>query len=276
MGNWKQLSPSIYHELHLGRVYGMTDTGMVRVANQDNFLIAPDLGLVMVADGMGGHEAGEVASAAALQAVYHFINVSRPDDEARYDPVPNDPEATWTDATMRAMIVLHDAVEYANARLYETNSVNGRADGGGMGTTLTGLWQVAPDGPVFIFHIGDSRLYCYRQGRLDQLTSDQTLYQQALDAVISEPLPPRNLLLQALGPSPTVTPELLTQAVRPGDIYLLCTDGLYGTAEAGEIEALLAGAGADDLDQCCAKLIEMAKQAGGRDNITAVLLRCKD
>jgi protein phosphatase len=288
------LSVSRQQELDLGRVYGMTDIGLTRESNQDNFLVAPELGLLMVADGMGGHDAGEVASSAAIEAVRHFIHAAAPghagealangDGDATvphfharaFDPVQADPDATWTDATMRAMITLHDALEFANQRLYQDNAARGQSDGGGMGTTLTGLWQVAPDGPLFVFHVGDSRLYCYRRGQLTQLTRDQTLYQQALDAGQAEPLPPRNLLLQALGPAPDVQPELQTRAAAPGDIYLLCSDGLYGATEDAAIAAVLAETTPDKLADSCARLIEMAKRDGGRDNITAVLLYCRD
>ena len=295
MGNWKQLSPSALHRLDLGLAYGLTDVGTVRESNQDNFFIAPDLGLVVVADGMGGHEAGEIASTDAINLLHSFIRAAHGNRQASpsdagvtgdatipvfhpsaFDPVQADPDATWTDATMRAMITLHDAVEFANERMYQTNIANDQADGAGMGTTLTGMWQVAQDGPVFIFHIGDSRLYCFRKGRLTQLTRDQTLYQQALEAGMPEPLPARNLLLQALGPAPLIKPDLQTQAVAPGDVYLLCSDGMYGNSSPEAIAAVLARVREDNLGECCAELVAMAKRDGSRDNITAVIVRCKD
>ncbi|WP_207221192.1 PP2C family protein-serine/threonine phosphatase [Pseudoduganella lutea] len=291
MGSWKQLSPSQYHALGLGTAFGVTDVGKVRTSNQDNFHISPELGLLVVADGMGGHEGGEIASTEAIGQLCCFIAAARgqastaPYDAdataavfraSAFDPVAADPDATWTDATMKAMITLHDAVEFANARVYAENIARHHADGTGMGTTLTGMWQPAPRGPVFLFHVGDSRLYCWRGGRLEQLTRDQTLYQQALDLGMPGPLPPRNLLLQALGPTATVKPELLTRTVAPGDVYLLCSDGLYGDAAPDAIAAILARARDDNLDACCADLVAMATQNGGRDNITAVLLRCPD
>ncbi len=289
MSNWKQLSPSTLHHLAMGVAYGLTDVGTVRDANQDNFFISPDMGLVVVADGMGGHEAGEIASADAITLLHGFIEAAQSDappaasdatvpafHASAFDPVQSDPDATWTDATMRAMITLHDAVEFANDRMYQTNRANHQADGAGMGTTLTGMWQVAPHGPVFIFHVGDSRLYCFRQGRLTQLTRDQTLYQQALEAGMKEPLPARNLLLQALGPAPGIKPDLQTQAMAPGDVYLLCSDGLYGNSTPEAIAGILARVRPDNLPQCCAELVSMAKRDGSRDNITAVLVRCND
>ncbi|NRR34058.1 serine/threonine-protein phosphatase [Oxalobacteraceae bacterium] len=288
-----QLSPTEARRLPLGLACGVTDAGTVRSANQDNFLIAPDLGLLAVADGMGGHDAGDIASADALTLLYSFIQAARadqadseakapPDRDATvpafrasaFNPALTDPDATWTDATMKAMITLHDAVEYANDRVYQNNLVRGMEEGSGMGTTLTGLWQVAPDGPVFVFHIGDSRLYCWRQGRLQQITRDQTLYQQALESGAFTHLPARNLLLQALGPGPDIKPDLLTQVVVPGDVYLLCSDGLYGESSDAAIGAIMAGASAATLPACCAQLIDLAKRDGSRDNITAVLLMC--
>lgn len=290
MGIWKQLSPSVPHRLAFGTALGMTDVGTVREANQDNFFISPELGLVVVADGMGGHDAGEIASADAINLLYNFIRAAQdqspvvhdPDRDATvpafrasaYDPAQADPDATWTDATMKAMITLHDAVEFANERMYLTNLANDQAEGAGMGTTLTGMWQVAPDGPMFVFHVGDSRLYRCRQGRLTQLTRDQTLYQQALEAGAREPLPARNLLLQALGPASEIKPDLQTQVIAPGDVYLLCSDGLYGDSNAQQIESILNAAQEDNLDTCCAALIEMAKRDGSRDNITALLVKC--
>jgi protein phosphatase len=278
-----QPAPLEAPRLDLGAASGLSDTGTVRSSNEDNFLIERELGLVAVADGMGGHAGGELASASALAALAHYIRaaggVDGNDDTvpnfkaSAFDPAQTDPDATWTDDTMRAMITLHDAVEYANQRVYQANLANRRGDGSGMGTTLTGMWQPAPGGPVFVFHVGDSRLYRWRGGRLEQVTRDQTMYQQAFDAGMRRNLPARNLLLQALGPCPEIRPELLTQAVAPGDLYLLCSDGLYGACTDSRIGALLARASA--LAPCCTELVEAAKYDGSRDNITVVLVRCE-
>jgi protein phosphatase len=140
-----------------------------------------------------------------------------------------------------------------------------------MGATLTGFWQCRPGGPLAVFHVGDSRLYRCRGGDVAVLTRDQTLYQQALEAGVGEDLPPRNLLLQAIGPTAAVAPDVALCAARPGDLYLLCSDGLYGNTPHAAIAQALAGAGAGSLDACCAELIALAKTHGSRDNITAVL-----
>ena len=279
---WKQLSPSIEHQLALGPAFGMTDTGTVRPSNEDNFLIDPALGLVAVADGMGGHEAGEIASSDALIALAHFIRARNAADNGAampnltpgvYDPAGSD--NGWTDASHDAMTTLHDAVEFANQRMYQTNVENRRGNGGGMGTTLTGIWQPMADGPALVFHVGDTRLYRLRAGSLVQLTRDQTMYQKAIESGARQNLPPRNLLLQALGPSCGIKPELQTRPVTPGDLYLLCSDGLHGAIADEQIAAVLGEAQEQDLGASCAQLIAMAKSNGSRDNITVVLFQCK-
>lgn len=281
---WKQLSPSVEHQLAQGQAFGMTDRGTARPSNEDNFLIDAHLGLIAVADGMGGHEAGEVASSDALTSMAHYLRArlgaNAEPAKPRFQPRACDfhrsaHESTWSDDTRAAMIAIHDAVEFANQSMYQTNLENRRGDGGGMGTTLTGMWQPAPHGPAFVFHVGDTRLYRLRQGRLDQLTRDQTLYQHAVDQGASGKLPPRNLLMQALGPAAGIRPELQTHMVAPGDLFMLCSDGLHGALEHGDIAEVLADATASDLGATCAQLIEMAKQDGSRDNITVVLFHCK-
>ena len=281
---WKQLSPSVEHRLAQGQAFGMTDTGTTRSSNEDNFLIDEHLGLIAVADGMGGHEAGEVASSDALTSMAHYLRStvagSALSAKPRYRPracqLPDhEQEAEWSDETREAMIAIHDAVEFANQSMYQTNLENRRGNGAGMGTTLTGMWQPAPQGPAFVFHVGDTRLYRLRDGSLAQLTRDQTMYQHALDQGSIRNLPPRNLLLQALGPSSGIRPELQTHKVAPGDLFMLCSDGLHGALQDADIEAILSDAALSDLGATCAQLIEMAKQDGSRDNITVVLFQCR-
>ncbi|WP_322401695.1 PP2C family protein-serine/threonine phosphatase [Massilia luteola] len=269
MSPWKQLTPSIYHRLAFGSAYGLTDVGLVRQSNEDNFLIDPVLRLVAVADGMGGHDGGEIAACMALETLRDALTAVDPKKSSPGDAA--DPDATWQDEHMPAIVAVHEAVDAANARVYGANVQDGLGEGGGMGTTLTGFWQSLPDGPLVIFHVGDSRLYRYRDGELAVLTRDQTMYQQALEAGVSGDFPPRNLLLQAIGPTATITPDVKACAPHPGDLYLLCSDGLYGNTPHAAIEQVLAGAHAQSLEHCCADLIALAKTHGSRDNITAVL-----
>jgi protein phosphatase len=269
MSTWKQLTPSIYHRLAFGCAYGLTDIGLVRQSNEDNFLIDPALRLVAVADGMGGHDGGEIAARLALETVRAALGAVDPKKSSPGDAA--DPDATWQDEHMPAVVAVHEAVDAANARVYGANVYNGLGEGSGMGTTLTGFWQSLPDGPLVVFHVGDSRLYRYRDGELAVLTRDQTMYQQALEAGVSGDFPPRNLLLQAIGPTATIAPDVKACTSHPGDLYLLCSDGLYGNTPHAAIERVLAGAHAQSLEHCCADLIALAKTHGSRDNITAVL-----
>jgi len=273
MSTWKQLSPSIHHRLAFGAAYGLTDVGLVRRSNEDNFLIDPALGLVAVADGMGGHDGGEVAACLALETLRAALGDAARDpllDTTILDSV--DPDATWQDQHMPAVLAAHRAVDRANAEVYRANLRAGHDEGGGMGTTLTGFWRGAPAGPLVVFHVGDSRLYRHRQGELAVLTRDQTLYQQALEAGLSDELPPRNLLLQAIGPTAQITPDVKVFPAERGDIYLLCSDGLYGTTPHAAIAQALAGCDGQALDACGAALVALAKAHGSRDNITAVLV----
>ncbi|WP_426193849.1 PP2C family protein-serine/threonine phosphatase [Massilia sp. DWR3-1-1] len=251
------LCPMRLHHMPRALAFGATDIGPVRESNEDNFLFDEALGLSMVADGLGGHAAGDVASAAALTELRDYLAV----------------HAAWS-APAAAVRLLHAAVEHANTRLYARNCARKQLEGG-MGATLTGFWRPADAGALLIaFHVGDSRLYRLRAGALEQLTRDQTVYQQALEAGALDRLPARNLLLQALGPSASVAPEVRAHTVMPGDLLLLCSDGLHGSVADGEIEQLLAGAQAHQLESLCAQLIEMAKQYGGQDNMTVLLTLC--
>ena len=251
------LSPPVLQQMAMGLAHGLTDTGTVRPSNQDNLLLLPELNFVAVADGMGGHMGGDIASTEALLLVWKHL---------RAQPAPG--------GDAEALRQLYDAVLFANSTLFRSNASAGLADGYGMGTTLTGMWQPRVDGPAFVFHVGDSRIYRYRKGQLAQLTHDQTLYQQALEAGMTGILPPRNLLLQAIGPGEDVRPDVFAHPLAPGDLYLLCSDGLYGASEPEALAAILDQANADNLPESCAALVEMAKFDGSRDNITAVLLLC--
>jgi protein phosphatase len=272
MQTWTQLTPSIYHRLAFGSAYGLTDVGLVRQSNEDNFLIDAGLRLVAVADGMGGHDGGEIAAHLALSALRSSLLAADPFRCTLPPPGTQlDPDATWQDEHMCAVLAVHQALDHANDQVYGANVRNGHGEGAGMGTTLTGFWQWMPDGPLAVFHVGDSRLYRYRGGELAILTRDQTLYQQALEAGASDGLPPRNLLLQAIGPTAAVAPDVKVCAPQAGDLYLLCSDGLYGNTPHGAIAQALERASAQSLDACCEALVALAKAHGSRDNITAVL-----
>lgn len=143
-----------------------------------------------------------------------------------------------------------------------------------MGTTLTGMWRPEPEGGLIVFQVGDSRLYRYRRRELLSMTRDQTVWQQALDAGLRGKPSDSHLLLQAIGPSPQVEPEVRLHRVEPGDVYLLCTDGLHNGVGDEDIAAALAlAAHAHPLECACRTLIDMARAVGGKDNITVVVVR---
>ena len=244
-------------------IAGVTDVGLKRRHNEDSFLAAPDLGLVVVADGMGGHDKGEVASRLAVETMTaHVLRHSGDVDTSRRDSL------------RRQLDFLRDAVAAANHRVFEENAAQGYPEGSGMGTTIVGLYLLHPADHVGVFHVGDSRLYRFRDDVLDQLTRDHTLYQDWLDHGQIGNAPRRNIILRALGPWPQIDVEVSLQRVLSGDVFLICSDGLTGMVEPEVMaEVLRAAAAGGDLAEAGDHLIELAKLAGGDDNITAVLVR---
>jgi serine/threonine protein phosphatase PrpC len=256
----------------MAEIHGLSDTGDVRRHNEDGFLIDQALGLAAVADGMGGHLSGEVASAGALEALHACLS-AQPGLHAAAADQDCDPDATAVNQRWRHTAALAQAVERANAVLYEENRSRGHADGSGMGSTLTGFMLLPDRSALIAFHVGDSRLYRYRDGALELLTRDQTAYQLALESGAPGALPPQNLLLQAVGPAAAVTPDIAPHDLRAGDVLMLCSDGLHGWVPHADMEQLLARPGAP-LAELCAELIALAKRHSSRDNITALLARC--
>ena len=278
---WTAISPRRLHFLTWGLAFGLTDIGPVRTSNEDNFLIDEALELIMVADGMGGHAAGAIASATALLAVRQFLQevpLSSSPSEVKGAALSNrllngDPDDTGLNPNTYAVSLLNDAIKFSNSKLYIQNLEKGLIQGG-MGTTLTGFWHCAFNKSLIFFHVGDSRLYRYRTGNLIQLTRDQTQYQQAIDMGAIENLPPRNILLQAMGPAPNLTPEICGLRVERNDLLMLCSDGLHGSVPHGEMEKVLGSATESTLEKICGRLIFLAKKYGGRDNITVLLVLC--
>ena len=226
---------------------GLSDVGRQRDANEDNFVIADPL--FAVADGMGGAQAGEVASRAAADV---FEDVTGGRDQ---------PERLLTDLTREA-----------NRRIFEMSQTD--ASRRGMGTTLTAamVW----DQGVSIGHVGDSRAYRLRDGTLEQLTHDHSLVAELvrsgqLSAEAAENHPQRSIITRALGPESDVEVDAHTHTARAGDVYVLCSDGLTGMVSDPDMEAILRGAGS--LDEAAAALVKAANQSGGKDNITVVLFR---
>lgn len=230
------------------KVYAITDIGRVRALNEDSYY-APreDERFCAVADGMGGHNAGEVASAMAVQAFsQHMREVGHITAQAMYA-----------------------AVERANEQVYEAAMEN---DGmSGMGTTFSALAQ--QDGDVLLAHVGDSRVYLVRNGAMFQLTTDHTLVEEMVRKGMLTPRearfhPRRNIITRALGTEPRVEIDIIELRARPGDVFFLCSDGMTNYVE--ERDILQAAMGEGDWQDKLKHLVSVALENGGADNITAL------
>lgn len=246
-------------------VAGETNVGMKRNHNEDNFAVLEDSGLYIVADGMGGHASGEVASKMAIEALKEFFAATA-----------TDPERTWPYKMDRSKGYeenrLITGIKLANLRIYESAQRDPRQRG--MGTTIVSLFAVE-DG-VYIAHVGDSRGYRFRDGKIEQLTEDHSLLNDYIKMKRLTPeeianFPHKNVIVRALGMKDTVKVDTRFEQPRAGDTYLLCSDGLSGPVS--DEEMLETVMGAKDLQTAGARLIQRANDNGGPDNITVVLAR---
>ena len=240
-----------------------TDTGRVREHNEDAIGTNADVGLMVLADGMGGYNAGEVASGLAVQTVTDLA-VSGANREIRN-------EIDSHSGLMRQSIVLRDAVYRANKIIFQTAQSQTHCEG--MGTTIVACMFY--DDRVSIAHVGDSRAYRLRDGRLEQLTLDHSLLQELVDrgfysAEEAQRSTNRNYVTRALGVESSVEVEVHEHEVRPDDVYLLCSDGLPDMVEDDDIHLTISTFN-DSLDVVGQQLIELANSHGGRDNVSVML-----
>jgi protein phosphatase len=245
----------------------------VRTANEDSFGICAEEGLFVVCDGMGGAAAGEVASRVAVDAVLKSLCGPRK-AAARTDTDPGLIGLPANDAAQGAEVqgLLRDAVSDANHLVFSQAAKDSRLHG--MGTTLVALLVHAHR--VWVAHVGDSRCYRYRGGALEQLTRDHSLVDEQvklgqLTREEADRSPLRNVITRAVGSQRSVSTEISELDAKPGDLFLLCSDGLTRELADRRIEAMLKETG--DLDALCRRLIDAANDAGGRDNVTCVLVR---
>jgi protein phosphatase len=241
----------------------VTDTGRVREHNEDAIGSDPDIGLMVLADGMGGYNAGEVASGIAIQIVTELAV-----EGAKRE---NRDEIDSHSGLMRQSIVLRDAVYRANKIIFQTAQSQTQCEG--MGTTIVACMFY--DNKVSIAHVGDSRAYRQRDGKLEQLTLDHSLLQELVDrgfysAEEAQRSTNRNYVTRALGVEPTVEVEVNEYEALPGDIYLLCSDGLPDMVEDDDIHLTISTFNAS-LDVVGKHLIELANDHGGRDNVSVML-----
>ncbi|MBU2551877.1 MAG: Stp1/IreP family PP2C-type Ser/Thr phosphatase, partial [Proteobacteria bacterium] len=235
--------------------------------NEDNYLVLPEQGLFVVADGMGGHNAGEVASQIAVETL---------SEEARRLPELNAKRSWWrrlfrSESPFNPVQWLHDSIGEANARIFGKAQSN--PEHKGMGTTVVMILK--REQALLTAHVGDSRVYRYRNKKLDQLTQDHSLAQELVrQGVLTEEealySAPSNVLTRALGVKEDVTEEIIYHSVETGDLFLLCSDGLYNMVEDEGLTAIISQASLS-LEDRVSRLIEEANTNGGKDNVTVVL-----
>jgi protein phosphatase len=243
----------------------LTDTGRVREHNEDTIGSEPDLGLYVLADGMGGYNAGEVASGIAVKTILNLVR-----EAYQVQDLQGVDRAT---GLMRPSIILRDAIMRANKIIHQTSKTQPQCEG--MGTTVVAA--LFYDDKVITAHVGDSRLYRLRGDRFEQLTMDHSLLQELVDRGFYSPQEAqraanKNYVTRALGVEQSVDIELQEQPVTKGDAYLLCSDGLSDMVEDEDILSTLRTFG-DNLPTVAKHLIQLANDNGGRDNISVVMAR---
>ncbi len=239
---------------------GLTDTGLVRKSNQDTFAIENSLGLWVIADGMGGHAGGQIASELVVSAIVDYIGTAKQEQA-------QDHYATST--------MLSEAVIAGNQAIHQR--VKSSPDLTGMGTTVVAtLFCPTPSPSVIIAHVGDSRAYRIRDRQMEALTVDHSLVQGLVsDGQITQEQanthPKQNVLLRALGATDEEHPDVEIHPLKPHDVLLLCTDGLTKAISEDEILAIVLEPGSSS-ERICEQLIKHANEGGGKDNTTVALV----
>jgi serine/threonine protein phosphatase PrpC len=246
------------------RFSGVTDIGRVRDHNEDSFLLPEELPLAVVSDGMGGHASGEVASNIAVRTIDEYYRRTATDPPISF-PFRLPPLHEQRDR-------MSTAIKLANSRIFET----GRGDPTkkGMGCTVDAMFFA--QGRFYIGHVGDSRVYRIRRGQISQLTEDHSLLNdyrrmKEMSGAEMEAFPHKNVVVRALGLSEQVYVDVLVDEYQRDDLYLLCSDGLSGMLDDESI--IQAATRFASIDTAATMLVKLANDAGGNDNITAMLVR---
>jgi len=241
--------------------FGLSDTGLVRKNNEDYWAEKPDLDFFVLADGMGGHRAGEVASREAVKSLIDIL-----------EKTIGSTTETLDLSEMHGVIQF--AIEYANQTIYKMSTAD--KDLRGMGTTICCL-LFNPQGLIYA-HVGDSRIYRFRDGRLEQLTKDDSLIRQLsesgkLDNSSGEALY-KGIITKAIGTEKEVDPSVHIADVLNGDVYLMCSDGLSDMLSLKEIETILSSH--QDIQKTGTALVSRANEKGGFDNVTVLLTKVQN
>jgi serine/threonine protein phosphatase PrpC len=245
---------------------GQTDVGRRRKLNEDNFLVDPETNLYAVCDGMGGHNAGEVASQMAIETLGSFIQRSHKEKEITW-PYGLDVNLSFDGNRLKT------ALKLANKKVYK--AADNREDYTGMGTTAVAA--LVSEKVATIGSAGDSRCYLFRGGELKQLTRDDSWVSAAwAEGILSsdeiEKHPLKNVITKAVGAKDTIDIEVVEHTLAAGDVLMICSDGLHAMLNDPQILKTVSPF-PESLDEAAAKLIAAANEAGGKDNVTVVLLR---
>jgi len=246
-------------------VAGTTHVGMKRNHNEDSYLLLPEEQLFCVADGMGGHSSGEIASRIAVEELAEFFRMTSRDMEATW-PFKMDKARNYDENRLAT------AIKLANIRIYERAAAEQKYKG--MGTTIVSVYFAA--GTAYVAHVGDSRVYYFRHGELQQVTEDHSLLNDYLKAKKLSPeeieaFPHKNVIVRALGMKDSVQVDVSRFEPQEDDIFLLCSDGLSGMVTDEQMQQILMQT--SQLEVACSQLIDLANAAGGNDNVTCILTR---
>ncbi len=248
---------------------GLSNVGLQREHNEDSYLVLTDHDLFVVADGMGGHRAGDVASRIATETLSEFFRTTATEDVTW----PFHFDTNLSEEENR----LITGIRVANRQIFERSSRSREHQG--MGTTVVGAMFSSNRRRMYIGHVGDSRCYRIRGGSIQLLTRDHSLfndYVMAMPDLTDEQRAelPKNVITRALGMQDQVLGDLQYDDPEHGDVYVLCSDGLSGMVDDDTIKHVVLSAG--DIKLACERLIERANECGGEDNITAILVRIED
>ena len=244
---------------------GDTNVGVKRSRNEDNLLKMPEENLFAVADGMGGHSSGEVASQIAVEGIANFFKATRQDEDITW-PYKMDKNRPYDE---NRFIM---SVKLANLRIFEASQREARYRG--MGTTLAGVNFIGGD--ALVAHVGDSRVYRVRNEQMTQVTEDHSLLNDYIKAKKLTPdeianFPHKNVIVRALGMKETVLVDLSRHTLQAGDVYFSCSDGLSGMVTDEELLEIINTV--PDLQEAVTVMINKANEAGGVDNITVTIVR---
>lgn len=245
--------------------WGLSDSGRARTHNEDCILLNEENNLFLLADGMGGHQAGEIASKMAVNSITEQLLSSL------NGSIEQSASAAADDVEMPEVNRVIEAISTTNAQIHSENQKHGHADGKGMGTTIVGCWYLPTLKQALIFHAGDSRAYSIYKKELTCITRDHSLQELWKENAMDGEKPASNVLTKALGPFETVTPDISIYPLKKGENLLLCSDGLNNMLTDDDILTTFIDQ-KNNLPSIPQSLIDKANQSGGKDNISAIVI----